>query len=47
MMGGGGGANISPQILQQLGIDGPVTNTVHISNVSKVAGKGRLIVSGV
>ena len=30
----GGGENVSPQILQQLGIDGPLTNTVHVSNVS-------------
>lgn len=36
-MGGMGGANmnpgISPQILQQLGIEGPLTNTVFVSNL--------------
>lgn len=33
-VGMGGGHNISPAILQQLGIEGPVTNTVFVSNVS-------------
>lgn len=34
MGGGGGGPGITPQLLQQLGVDGPVTNTVFVSNVS-------------
>ncbi|XP_061172383.1 myelin expression factor 2-like isoform X1 [Saccostrea echinata] len=35
MMGnmGGGGPGITPQLLQQLGVDGPVTNTVFVSNI--------------
>lgn len=33
-MGSGGNMGVSPQILQQLGIEGPVTNTVFVSNVS-------------
>lgn len=32
-MGGGGGPGITPQLLQQLGVDGPVTNTVFVSNI--------------
>lgn len=31
---GGGGPGVTPQLLQQLGVDGPVTNTVFVSNVS-------------
>lgn len=33
MGGGGGGPGITPQLLQQLGVDGPVTNTVFVSNI--------------
>jgi hypothetical protein len=39
MMGGGmmgnmgGGGAVAPQVLTQLGIEGPVTNTVFVSNV--------------
>ena len=35
-MGGGGnfGGGVNQQILQQLGIDGPVTNQVFVANVS-------------
>ena len=32
--GGGGGPGITPQLLQQLGVEGPVTNTVFVSNAS-------------
>ena len=36
-MGGGGGSNfgggVNQQVLQQLGIDGPVTNQVFVANV--------------
>ena len=41
-MGGGGGGGfmgpggVNPQILNQLGIDGPVTNQVFVANVSKI-----------
>ena len=36
-MGGGGnfgGGGVNQQVLQQLGIDGPVTNQVFVANVS-------------
>ena len=36
----GSGGNVSQQILQQLGIDGPVTNQVFVANVSlKIRGE--------
>lgn len=33
MIGNMGGGGVSPQVLSQLGIDGPVTNQVFVSNV--------------
>lgn len=33
MPSGGMGGGINPQILHQLGIDGPITNTVFVANV--------------
>ena len=45
---GGGTSNfggVSPQIMQQLGIDGPVTNQVFVANVSKTSVRQDRVVS--
>lgn len=33
--GGGGGAGVSQAVLNQLGIEGPISNSLFVSNVSK------------
>ena len=36
LAGGMGTQGVSPQVLQQLGIDGPLSNSVFVSNVSLI-----------